>query len=211
LNPIPIKICGLTRAEDALLAWNLGASALGFIFHAKSPRNVSASAVAAIRRRLPREAFCVGVFVDRTADEVNAIARMAGLDAVQLHGRETPLQCAAVDLPVIKVIHAEDEDRLNDYRVSAFLLDAAHPTLAGGTGLKADWQLAARIAKRTRLILAGGLDAANIREAFEAVHPAGVDLSSGVEASPGIKDPAKLRALFSERDFQGARPCLIPR
>jgi len=208
---IPIKICGLTRAEDARLAWELGASALGFIFHEKSPRNVTTHQVAEIRRALPADAFCVGVFVDRGADEVNAIAREVGLDAVQLHGRETPLQCAAMERPVIKAIRAEDEDWLNEYHVSAFLLDAVHPTLAGGTGLKADWLLAARIAKRARLILAGGLESSNVREALETVRPAGLDLSSGVEASPGVKDPDKLRALFSELDCQGARPCLIPR
>jgi phosphoribosylanthranilate isomerase len=210
-DPLPIKICGLTRAEDALLAWELGASALGFIFHAKSPRNVSAAQVARIRRELPPEAFCVGVFVDRGAKEMNAIAEEAGLDACQLHGRETPETCAAVMRPVIKAIRAEDEGQLEQYPAAAFLLDAVHPTMAGGTGLKADWNLAARIAQRHRLILAGGLEPSNIREAIETVRPAGLDLSSGVEASPGVKDPAKLRALFSELETQGVRPCLIPR
>jgi len=210
-EPIPIKICGLTRAEDALLAWELGASALGFIFHAQSPRNVSAAQVARIRQELPPEAFCVGVFVDRGAEEMNAIAEEAGLDACQLHGRETPEACAAVKRPVIKAIRAEDEGQLEQYPAAAFLLDAVHPTMAGGTGLKADWNLAARIAQRHRLILAGGLETSNIREAIETVHPAGLDLSSGVEASPGVKDPAKLRALFSELETQGVRPCLIPR
>jgi phosphoribosylanthranilate isomerase len=211
LNPIPIKICGLTRAEDALLAWELGASALGFIFHSKSPRYVTPEQVVEIRRQLPAEAFCVGVFVDRTTGDVNAIAEAAGLDAVQLHGRETPLQCAAMTRPVIKVIRAEDEHHLDEYAVAAFLLDAAHPTLAGGTGLTADWSLAARIARRVPLILAGGLEPANIREAIRAARPAGLDLSSGVEAAPGVKDAAKMNALFSSFDFQGARPCLIPR
>jgi len=208
---IPIKICGLTRAEDALLAWELGASALGFIFHPQSPRNVEASTVASIRHQLPEDAFCVGVFVDRREDEMNAIAREAGLDAVQLHGRETPETCALVEKPVIKVIRAEDEHALERYPAAAFLLDAVHPTMAGGTGLKADWNLARRMAQHHRLILAGGLDATNVREAIEAVRPAGLDLSSGVEASPGIKDRAKLLTLFSELDFQGDRPCLIPR
>lgn len=212
LDPTPVKICGLTCAEDARLAWELGASALGFIFHPRSPRYVSASTVAAIRRELPKEAFCVGVFVDRGAEEILAIAREARLNAVQLHGHEAPETCEALrqaGWSVIKVIRSEDEDRLDEFNVSAFLLDAAHPTIAGGTGMKADWTLASRIARRHPLILAGGIEASNVLEAIQAVHPAGLDLASGVEASPGIKDPEKLRALFSVLDLKGRRPCLI--
>ncbi len=211
-NRPPIKICGLTRVEDARLAWELGASALGFVFHARSPRNVSTDQVTDIRRQLPPEAFCVGVFVDRSVEDVHETARAAGLSAVQLHGFETPETCAELarlGWPVIKVIRAEDEGRLDDFIAATFLLDAAHPSLPGGTGLKADWGLAARIAQTHPLILAGGLDPSNILEAIETVHPAALDLSSGVEASPGVKDPIKLRTLFSELDMKGIRPCLI--
>ncbi len=205
----PIKICGLTRAEDALLAWELGASALGFVFHPASPRNVTATQVSAIRRHLPPEAFCVGVFVDRAPEEVNAVAQRAGLHAVQLHGHETPQHCRAIRLPVIKAIRKEDEGRLGDYDVAAFLLDAAHPLLPGGTGQKADWALAARIAQSKPLILAGGLNATSIQKAIATVHPSGLDLSSGVESAPGIKDSALLKSLFLKCERKGTRPCLI--
>lgn len=206
---IPVKICGLTRVEDARLAWELGASALGFIFHARSPRCVSTAQVLEIRRALPAEAFCIGVFVDRPSEEVNYIAKRAGLDAVQLHGHEAPDLCAQMERPVIKVIRAEDEDRLDDFKVAAYLLDAAHPTLLGGTGLKADWNLAARIAKRKPLILAGGLGPGDVLEATGAVQPAGLDVNSGVEAAPGIKDPILLMNLFIALDLKGERPCLL--
>lgn len=214
LAQCPIKVCGLTRLEDARLAWELGASALGFIFHPRSPRNIEASRVAEIKAGLPLDAFCIGVFVDRSAEEVLALAAEARLDAVQLHGRESKATCEALvrtGLPVLKAIRAEDEPELETHPASAFLLDAVHPTLAGGTGLKADWNLARHLAQRHRLILAGGLEPSNIVEAFEFVRPAGLDLSSGVEATPGIKDPEKLHALFSVLNRKGERPCLIPR
>lgn len=207
---IPIKVCGLTRAEDARLAWELGASALGFVFHPASPRCVSTEQVRRIRSSLPVEAFCVGVFVDCEPDQVQDIAGRAGLDAVQLHGRERPEACAAIAMPVIKAIRAEDEARLGEFPVRAFLLDAVHPSLAGGTGRRADWPLAQRLAARQPLILAGGLSPENCREAIEAVRPLGLDLSSGVESAPGIKDPAKLNALFQMLRPRGLRPCLLP-
>jgi phosphoribosylanthranilate isomerase len=207
---IPVKICGLTRVEDARLAWELGASALGFIFHPASPRAVTAAQVAAIRRELAPDVFCVGVFVDVEPARVNALAEEAGLDAVQLHGRETPGQCAAVALPVIKAIRPGDEARLGEFPVAAFLLDAVHPTLAGGTGLKADWHLAARLAKQKRLILAGGLTPENIAEAARTVNPMALDVCSGVEASPGVKDAALLKTLLARIITEGGRPCLLP-
>lgn len=206
---IPVKICGLTRLEDARLAWELGASALGFVFHPASPRAVTAAQVAGIRRGLPAEAFCVGVFVDVAPDRINAIALEAGLDAVQLHGRETPEHCAAVLRPVIKAIRAEDEDRLTAFPAAAFLLDAVHPTLAGGTGLKADWALAARLARRVPLILAGGLRPDNLQAAAAAVRPLALDVSSGVEAAPGVKDAARLEDLLTRMNPPGERPCLL--
>jgi phosphoribosylanthranilate isomerase len=208
---IPIKICGLTRAEDARLAWDLGASALGFIFHPASPRAVTAPQVAAIRRKLPADAFCVGVFVDMEPEHVNALADEARLDVVQLHGRETPDQCAAITRPVIKAIRPDDEPHLDAFPVAAFLLDAVHPTLVGGTGLKADWNLAARLARQRPLILAGGLTPENIAEAAAAVQPLALDVCSGVEASPGIKDAQRLKHLLARMTTEGERPCLLPR
>lgn len=208
---IPVKVCGLTRLEDARLAWECGASALGFIFHPPSPRAITARQAREIRRGLPAEAFCVGVFVDLDPDRINAVAEAAGLAAVQLHGREHPEQCAAIRLPVIKVIRAADEAKLDHYAVSAFLLDASHPTKHGGTGLKADWDLAARLARRRPLILAGGLNPDNVLEAIQRVNPAGLDVCSGVEAAPGTKDPDLLQALLLKTTLEGERPCLLPR
>ena len=206
---IPVKICGLTRLEDARLAWELGAAALGFVFHPASPRCVLPSQVAGIRAALP-QAFLVGVFVDAEPDLVNRTAEAAGLDAVQLHGRESPSCCAAMARPVIKAVRAEDEGRLDRYPAAAFLVDAAHPTLAGGSGQRADWSLAARLARRHPLILAGGLAPANIREAAAQVRPHALDVCSGVEAAPGRKDPHRLEDLFRQLSPEGERPCLLP-
>jgi phosphoribosylanthranilate isomerase len=206
-----IKVCGITRAEDALLAWELGAAALGFVFHPGSPRCVTASQAARIRAELPGDARCIGVFVDRSVREIQDIAGEAGLAAVQLHGRETPEMAASLDLPVLKAIQAEcaDEGRLRAFSVRAFLLDASHPSLFGGTGLRADWNLARDLAARLPLILAGGLHPGNAGEALATVQPRGLDLGSGLEAAPGRKDPRKLRELFRQFPMKGERPCLF--
>ncbi len=208
---VAIKVCGITRAEDGRLAWELGAAALGFVFHAASPRGVTAKEVARIRRELPEDAVCIGVFVDRCAEEIRDVAAEVRLSAVQLHGRETPELAAQIELPVIKALRAEEVDgvRLREYRVAAFLLDASHPTLAGGTGLCADWELARKLAVHQPLILAGGLNPGNARKAFEVVRPRGLDLSSGLEIAPGRKDPARMRGLFTQFPQIGVRPCLF--
>lgn len=209
---LPIKVCGLTRLADARLAWELGAAALGFVFHSGSPRALTPDAAAALRRRLPREAFCVGVFVDRPADEVNAVADHVGLDAAQLHGGESAAVCAAVRVPVIKALRAAPGRPLAtpppDHPAAAFLLDAWDPARPGGTGRRADWEVARALAAGCRLILAGGLTPDLVAVAAAAVRPAGLDLCSGLERAPGVKDPARLRALFA--NFQpGGRPCLL--
>jgi phosphoribosylanthranilate isomerase len=209
---LPVKVCGLIRLADARLAWELGAAALGFVFHPGSPRSLTPDAAAALRRRLPREAFCVGVFVDRPADEVNAVAVRVGLDAVQLHGRESVAVCAAVRLPVIKALRPAPgeptETPAPDHPAAAFLLDAWDPALPGGSGRRAEWHVARVLAAGCRLILAGGLTPDTVVAAAAAVRPAGLDLCSGLEQTPGVKDPALLRALFA--NFQpGGRPCLL--
>lgn len=206
-----VKVCGLTRLEDARLAWELGAAALGFVFHPGSPRAVTTAQAARIRAGLPPEAVCIGVFVDRGASEMRDVAEAVGLSALQLHGRETPETAARLGLPVIKAIRAEDADegRLREFQVAAFLLDASHPSLHGGTGLRADWGLARKLAARHPLILAGGLHPGNAREAMDAVNPLGLDLSSGLEAAPGRKDPDRLRELFRCLPLKGERPCLF--
>lgn len=206
-----LKVCGLTRVEDARLAWDLGAAALGFVFHAESPRAVTVPIAGAICRELPEEVVKVGVFVDRSVDEITEIAEAVGLSAVQLHGRETPELVARLCVPVIKAIRAEeaDEGYLRAFRVACFLLDASHPTLAGGTGQRADWDLARRLALHHPLILAGGLNPQNVLEATQRVNPRGLDLSSGLESAPGRKDPEIMRELFRALPLKGARPCLF--
>lgn len=216
-----VKVCGLTRAEDARMAWDAGAAALGFVFHPGSSRAVTAEQVRAIRAELPADAFCVGVFVDVPPREVNAITRRAGLSAAQLHGHESPSDCSQVDVPVIKAFRVEDAAsgafRPEDYHVSAFLADAAHPTLPGGTGLRVDWTAAAQLTLPQPLILAGGICADVAAEAIRTVCPAALDVCSSVEAAPGVKDHTAVRVLLQAVTAaiplipKGTRPCLIPK
>jgi len=208
-----VKVCGLTRAEDARLAWELGAAALGFVFHPGSPRALRLEQAARLRAELPPEVFCVGVFVDAPRSLLQEAAEAARLGALQLHGQETPEACAGLAVPVIKALkpaQARDEGLWRAFAqgAAALLLDADHPSLPGGTGRTTDWALGARLAPETRLILAGGLHPGNALRALQQVHPFGLDLSSGLESAPGLKDPTQLRALFQNLSLKGPRPCL---
>ncbi len=200
-----VKICGLTRAEDAQAAHDLGAWALGFIFYPKSKRFITADAAKRIIAALPA-ARSVGVFVNQT-DEAISIATQAGLKGIQLHGDETSddlrrLRAAFTGI-VIKALRPKTEAGLQaiaDYKGLAdyILLDAAIGNEYGGTGHTGDWSLAQKAAVfGIPVIVAGGLGPDNIAEAHAQTNPYALDLSSGVEASPGIKDPAKLQALFA--------------
>jgi len=194
-----VKICGITRAEDARMAAALGATAVGFIFWAGSPRKIAPAAAAAIADELPEKMWKVGVFVDAAPDEIMKTIAQARLTAVQLHGSEGPAQAASLNARVIKAMTLEqiDEDvALDDWRGIPILLDAHDPIRKGGTGRTIDWQRAASVAARHDVILAGGLRAENVAEAVAQVRPYGIDVSSGVESSPGVKDHQKLRRLF---------------
>jgi phosphoribosylanthranilate isomerase len=199
---IRIKICGITNLEDALLAAELGADALGFIFYAKSPRKVDPEAARSIIAQLPPFVAAVGVFVDEAAALVQELVARVGLDWVQLHGQESPDYCRSLGRPkVIKGFRIKDDKSLPElepYRdaVQAFLLDTYKPGQAGGTGAVFDWQLAREAQKYGRIILAGGLTSENVAQAIAIALPAAVDAASGTEAAPGKKDPAKLRAFF---------------
>ncbi|MGC9962202.1 MAG: phosphoribosylanthranilate isomerase [Acidimicrobiales bacterium] len=189
-----VKICGITSEEDALIAVAMGADAVGFIF-APSPRQMSPSAVQAILRRLPPEIVTVGVFRDERAQRVVEVVNRAGLKAAQLHGNESREDCGYVSVRVplvIKAFAAGDPRLANagEYGAPIILLDAPSP----GSGRVFDWRLAEGAPKGRRLVLAGGLDATNVGEAIRTVHPWGVDVSTGVESSPGKKDPSKIRA-----------------
>jgi phosphoribosylanthranilate isomerase len=201
-----VKICGITRADDAHQAIGCGANALGFVFWPRSPRFIDPFRARAIVRTLPPFVTVVGVFVDQPLAEVNGIAALVPLSAVQLHGSEPPQTPDAIRVPVIKALSGPDADASADHWTTrvTLLVDAHDPERRGGTGRKADWTAAARIAARRPIILAGGLTPDNVAEAIASVQPFGIDLSSGVESAPGIKDPARLRALF---DIVRASPC----
>ncbi|MGB2676983.1 MAG: phosphoribosylanthranilate isomerase [Candidatus Acidiferrum sp.] len=205
---VRVKICGITNPDDACLATEFGAHALGFNFYEKSPRAVSPADAWKIRRKLAPFISAVGIFVDWKPSAVTALATSLRLDAVQLHGDECArhVDFCAKRLPVIKVLHVGPDfsERLFPRFRSAFafLLDAApeanEPKQFGGTGRTVDWSLACKLAASHRIILAGGLTPENVAEAIRTVCPYAVDVASGVESRPGKKDPGKLRAFFDE-------------
>lgn len=192
-----VKICGITRLSDAQVAVACGASAIGFIFWPKSKRWVEPEQARAIVRELPPFVTPVGVFVDETVERINEVAELVGLGAVQLHGDEAPEVVERLARPVVKAIGRIDEGvaaRWPD-RVT-MLVDADDRVNYGGTGARADWTGAARLAAARRTILAGGVNPENVAEAVATVRPFGIDVSSGVEDAPGIKNPERIRALF---------------
>jgi phosphoribosylanthranilate isomerase len=192
-----MKFCGITRVEDAWAAADLGAAAIGFVFAPASPRAITPEAARAIAVTLPPFLQRVGVFVDLPAADVRRIAGHVGLDAVQLHGRETPADAAAAWPRVIKAL-ARDADPAAAAaawpEAITLLVDAASGEAPGGTGQLADWPSAAALARQRRLVLAGGLTADNVGEAIAIVRPYAVDVSSGIEVRPGEKSVARMRA-----------------
>ncbi|HVB37949.1 MAG TPA: phosphoribosylanthranilate isomerase [Vicinamibacterales bacterium] len=196
-----VKICGITRLQDAELAVELGASALGFVFWPGSPRFIDPFRAKQIVKELPIGITPVGVFVDQPLDYVKGVASVARLGGVQLHGSERPEYAAQVPRAVLKAIPLEpglEPAGIDDWPARVTLLVDVHdPARKGGTGRTVDWSMAARVARRRRTVLAGGLSPDNVGAAVAAVRPFGVDVSSGVEASAGVKDPARLKAFFA--------------
>lgn len=198
---IRVKICGVTNAADARAVAESGADAIGFNFWPKSKRWVEPGVAAELARDLPAFVSRVGVFVDEERGRIEEIAAQVGLDVIQLHGGETPALATSLSRRVVRGIRARSEADLagvEAYRASAVLIDAYVPDAPGGTGLRADWELARAAARRYPVILAGGLDPSNVAAAVRAVEPYAVDVASGVERAPGVKDPEKIRA-FVER------------
>ena len=195
-----IKICGITNKEDALCAAVLGAAALGFIFYPPSPRYIEPEDARKIVSVLPHEVVKVGVFVNENVAEVKRVVEYCGFDFVQLHGDESPEYCSQFPAAqVIKAIELKNDDDLNhalSYDVAAILVDSRHAGLYGGTGKKSDWELACLIRNKRPLILSGGLNEENIKEAMEKIVPRALDVNSGVEKFPGKKDHGKLARLF---------------
>jgi phosphoribosylanthranilate isomerase len=196
-----VKICGVTRVEDARMAWASGADALGLNFYPRSPRYVTVETAAVLARTRPALGSLVGVFVNESPDIIRARVRECGLTAVQLHGDEPPEACAGYGVPVIKALRVrgpEDVERARAYvgvgDVATLLLDGAAPGYGGG-GVGFDWSLVARLSDAgVPVLVAGGLNPGNVQEAVRATKPYGVDVASGVEVSPGIKDADAVRA-----------------
>ena len=196
---IPVKICGITNLEDARLAVNSGASALGFIFYDKSPRYILPETASQIAADLKGQVSFTGVFVNETLDYIHAVKEEMGLNFIQLHGNETPEYCRAVQLPVIKVFRVApdfDAEIMKYYDVHAFLFDTYEKGKPGGTGDIFNWNLIIDLQTDTPIILSGGLGVENILDAINAVCPSAVDVNSGVESKSGVKDEKKMKALF---------------
>ena len=195
-----IKICGITNIDDALMAIDAGADALGFNFVPDTPRYLKdTNAAAKIIEQLPPLITTVGLFVNADLEVVQAIADECSLDMLQLHGEESPQFCRALNRRIIKAARVKDElsvSHLSDYRVSGYLLDTYVKGVLGGTGVAFDWRLAVKAKQYGRIILAGGLDPDNVASAVQQVRPYGVDVSSRVEVSPGRKDPVKVRTFI---------------
>ncbi len=196
-----VKVCGVTRPEDATLAADLGASAIGMIFWPDSPRAVSTDAAKQIVASVLPFVMTVGVFVDQSPDEVGRIADAVGLDAIQLHGSERVDDYVCLGRRVIKAVGVKEGTSVADADEvpahATILLDAHDPVKRGGTGCVIDWNVAAALSRRRRIVLSGGLHAGNVAAAVAAVTPYAVDVSSGVESVPGRKDSAKLQAFFA--------------
>jgi phosphoribosylanthranilate isomerase len=195
-----VKICGITRLVDAEAAIDAGTDALGFVLVPSSPRYVTPAEAARIVARLPARTAKVGVVVSQAPAAVRALVAEIGLTAIQAHGDETAQECADYGVAVVKAFGVDarfDAGALAPFRENVVLLDGVAGEAHGGTGRRADWGIAREVVERGfRVILAGGLGPENIVEAMEAVEPLGVDLNSGVERAPGIKDPDRLaRAL----------------
>jgi phosphoribosylanthranilate isomerase len=195
-----IKICGIKRADDARAAVEEGASAIGIIFWPGSPRVATLAEAETVVAAVPAGVMTVGVFVDPTRVELDTVMARVPLAAVQLHGNESPAFVDSLPWQVIKALSVPDAGPLPDltpWTGVRVLIDAHDPVRRGGTGRLVDWARAAALAATRPVILAGGLRPDTVGEAIARVRPSGIDVSSGVEASPGVKDRAKLRALFS--------------
>jgi len=189
-----VKICGITRVDDALAAAEAGANAIGFVFWPKSPRFIDPFRARTIARALPAFVTPVGLFVDQPLEYIHGVASLVHLGAVQLHGDETPAFAASIAVPIVKALPV---DRAATWpEGSTLLLDAHDPVQRGGTGRTIDWTAAAKVAAARRVLLAGGLTPDNVADAIARVRPFGIDVSSGVERAPGVKDHRRIVALF---------------
>ena len=198
-----VKICGITSAEDAAVAVEAGADALGFVFYRKSPRYIEPLVAKQIIMGLPPLVTAVGVFVDEEQQVVRSLMDDCGLALAQLHGHESAVYCQELGRPVLKALRVKDRSSFlalaelqGRAGVRGFVLDAFSDQAYGGTGQVIDWELAAEVARAAHILLAGGLTPDNVATAIQSVQPYGVDVSSGVEREPGRKDHEKVRAFI---------------
>ncbi len=203
--PVRVKICGITRTEDLAAACKAGADALGFVFYAKSPRRLSIEQAALLVAQMPPFMQSVGLFVDAEPAFIEAVLKTVPLDLLQFHGNEAPERCRAFGRPYLKAVRMKAGVDLVKYCADfhdarGLLLDAYVPGVPGGTGERFDWKLIPSGLTRP-IVLSGGLNPDNVAQAVRAVRPWAVDVSSGVEAAPGVKDAAKVAA-FIERAKQ---------
>ena len=200
MSVVRSKICGITRIEDALIAAEAGADAIGLVFYAKSPRAVSIQQARDIVAALPAFVTTVGLFVNASREELNDVLAGVALDLLQFHGDESPTECESYQRPYIKALRVKPGDDIAQLaapyaKARGILLDTYVSGVPGGTGAAFDWSLVPSGLPQP-VILAGGLSAANVRAAIEQVRPYAVDVSGGVEAGKGIKDAAKIRAFM---------------
>ena len=201
-----VKICGFTRANDALCAAQLGVDAIGLVFYEPSPRHVTLEQARAIVAALPPFVTVVGLFVNAQQADVNQLIDQLALDVLQFHGDEDQLFCSSFRLPYIKAVRVQQGSDIIQAAqtfsdAQGLLLDAWHPDVQGGTGLQFDWSIVADVLTQELvlpLILAGGLDAENIYTAIETTQPYAVDVSSGVESAKGIKDSLRMTDFLKE-------------
>ena len=197
---IRVKICGITNIGDAYWAAEFGADALGFIFYPKSPRVIAPERAKEILQKIPSSIGRVGVFVNQEIHAVKEIVSFCGLRLIQLHGDESPQYCGQFErstlIKAVSLCTEEEVQKLENYAVKAILVDVHEPGRYGRTGKNSDWALALKVKKTHPLILAGGLNKENIKRAIETVRPCAVDINSGVETSPGKKDPYKIREIM---------------
>jgi phosphoribosylanthranilate isomerase len=206
-----IKVCGITNLEDALASVDAGAHALGFNFYRRSPRHIEPARAREIVERLPSDVLCVGVFVDEECEAVARVVEESGVGAAQLHGDESPAYCAALGgLRLIKALRVGEgfaPERAAGYAAEAILLDSFSAAARGGTGRTFDWSLARRTRELVpKLYLAGGLTPENVAGAISAVEPYAVDVCSGVESRPGVKNHARVRDFFAAVRRASNRP-----
>jgi phosphoribosylanthranilate isomerase len=199
---VKLKICGLTNAEDVQAAIKAGADYLGFILYPKSPRFISPEQAMALIKNVPHEIKKVGVFVDCPPDRIIELMEFCGFDIAQLHGSESGDDALAIGREKVwkamALNTAEDIAGAAEFPAAAILADSIGPAQRGGTGKKCDWNQAAEAAERFRLILAGGINLDNVAEAINTVKPFAVDVCSGIESSPGIKDHKKIFELAAK-------------